>query len=201
MYKNKPVDRSGWHQLYPFSSHFVNRNGLKYHYLDQGSGEPIVMIHGNPTWAFFFRELVKGLSLQYRTIAPDHIGCGLSEKPGIDRYDFRLQSRVDDLDQFVAKLGLKKKLTLVLHDWGGMIGLAVALRRIEMIGRLVILNTAAFLPPRGKRLPLRLQWIRNIDFLAKPAVLGGNLFVQGALLMVACGFGIGLGAYLLMAAT
>ncbi len=183
MYKNKPVDRSRWHQLYPFSSHFVNRNGLKYHYLDQGSGDPIVMIHGNPTWSFFFRELVKGLSRRYRTIAPDHIGCGLSDKPGIDRYDYRLQSRVDDLDRFIAKMGLKKKLTLVLHDWGGMIGLAVALRRIEMIGRLVILNTAAFLPPRGKRLPLRLQLIRNIDFLAKPAVLGGNLFVQGALLM------------------
>lgn len=183
MSKNKPIDRTEWQHLYPFTSHFINRNGFKYHYLDQGSGEPIVMIHGNPTWSFFFRELVKGLSNRYRTIAPDHIGCGLSEKPGIDRYDFRLQSRVDDLDQFIATLSLKKKLTLVLHDWGGMIGLAVALRRPEMIGRIVILNTAAFLPPRGKGLPLRLQIIRKVDFMAKPAVLGGNLFVQGALMM------------------
>jgi haloalkane dehalogenase len=183
MKKNIPVDRSGWSHLYPFSSHFMNRNGLQYHYLDEGSGDPVVMVHGNPTWSFFFRELVKGLSHRNRVVAPDHIGCGLSEKPGIDSYDFRLQSRVDDLEQFIENLDFKKKLTLVLHDWGGMIGLAAALRRPESIGRIVIFNTAAFLPPPGKRLPLRLKIIRDIDALAKPTVLGGNLFVQGALLM------------------
>ena len=161
----------------------MNRNGLQYHYLDEGSGDPVVMVHGNPTWSFFFRELIKGLANRYRVVAPDHIGCGLSEKPGIDRYDFRLQSRVDDLDQFIKNLDLKQKLTLVLHDWGGMIGLAAALRRPESIGRIVIFNTAAFLPPPGKRLPLRLKIIRDVNALAKPTVLGGNLFVQGALLM------------------
>lgn len=180
---NKPVDRSGWHHLYPFTSHFMNRDGLQYHYLDEGSGDPVVMVHGNPTWSFFFRELIKGLENRYRVIAPDHIGCGLSEKPGIDRYDFRLRSRVDDLEKFFDYLDLKQKLTLVLHDWGGMIGLAAALRRPERIGRIVIFNTAAFLPPPGKRLPLRLKIIRDFDALAKPTVLGGNLFVYGALLM------------------
>jgi haloalkane dehalogenase len=180
---SKTVDRSGWHHLYPFTSHFINRDGLRYHYLDEGSGDPVLMIHGNPTWSFFFRELVKGLSDRYRVIAPDHIGCGLSEKPDLDCYGYRLQNRVDDLYQFVGKLDLKKKLTLVVHDWGGMIGFAVALRQPEKIGRIVVLNTAAFLPPPRKRLPLRLQIIRNSDVLAELAVLGCNLFVLGALFM------------------
>ena len=141
------------------------------------------MIHGNPTWSFFFRGLVEGLSGRFRVLAPDHIGCGLSEKPDLNRYDYRLQNRVDDLNHFIEQLNLTTRLTLVVHDWGGMIGLAVALLHPERIGRIVVLNTAAFLPPKKKRLPLRLQIIRNIDIIAKPAVLGGNLFVQGALLM------------------
>ncbi len=186
MRKPKPVSRSGWGHLYPFTSRFANRNGLRYHYLDEGSGEPVIMVHGNPTWSFFFRELIKGLSNRYRLIVPDHIGCGLSEKPGIDRYDFRLRSRVDDLDQLIGMLNLKGKLTFVLHDWGGVIGLAAALRQPERVGRIVIFNTAAFLPPPGKRLPMRLRIVRNVNTLAAPAVLGLNLFVRGALSMASC---------------
>ena len=183
IYNNKPIERTGWQHLYPFTSYFMDCGGLRYHYLDEGSGDPVIMIHGNPTWSFFFRGLVEGLSGQFRVLAPDHIGCGLSEKPDLSRYDYRLQSRVDDLSHFIEQLNLTTKLTLVVHDWGGMIGLAVALRQPDRIGRIVVLNTAAFLPPKNKRLPLRLKIIRNIDLLAKPAVLGGNLFVQGALMM------------------
>ena len=143
------------------------------------------MIHGNPTWSFYYRNLVKDLSRQFRCIAPDHIGCGLSDKPDADTYDYRLKSRVDDLEMLVDHLKLNKKITLVLHDWGGIIGMALAVRRPETIGRIIILNTAAFLPPAGKRLPLRLQIIRNIDVFSVPAVLGLNLFALGALFMAA----------------
>jgi len=158
-------------------------NGLKYHYLDQGAGDPVVMLHGNPTWSFYYRELVKGLSLNFRTVVPDHIGCGLSDKPAITKYDYRLQSRVDDLETLLDHLGLQERLTLVLHDWGGMIGMAYALRHRHRIRRLVLMNTAAFLPPKGKTLPMRLRLVRNIKPLAVPAVQGLNLFALGALLM------------------
>lgn len=181
--KNRQIDTSSFRHLYPFKSHFMDLQGLSYHFIDEGTGDPIVMIHGNPTWSFYYRELVKALSPEFRTIVPDHIGCGLSEKPDIKRYDFRLKSRVDDLETFLDHLNLKKKITLILHDWGGMIGMAYALRRPEIIDGIVIMNTAAFLPPGGKKLPFRLWAIRNIRLFSEAAVLGFNLFSYGALYM------------------
>jgi haloalkane dehalogenase len=158
-------------------------NGLKYHFLDQGTGDPIVMIHGNPTWSFYFRELIRELSDRYRTLAPDHIGCGLSDKPGIKQYDYRLKSRVRDLESFLEQLGVKEKITLVLHDWGGMIGMSYGVTHPQRIGRIVIMNTAAFLPPKGKMLPIRLKLVRNVTPFATLAVQGFNLFACGALYM------------------
>ena len=183
MHQRKPVNLSNFRHLYPFASHYLSAKGIRYHYLDEGEGEPVIMIHGNPTWSFYYRNLVKGLSRQYRSIAPDHIGCGLSDKPDADTYDYRLKNRVDDLEILVDLLKLNKKITLVLHDWGGIIGMALAVERPERIGRIIILNTAAFLPPAGKRLPLRLQVIRDITPFSIPAVLGFNLFALGALFM------------------
>ncbi|UCF93777.1 MAG: alpha/beta fold hydrolase [Desulfobacterales bacterium] len=177
------IDKSKFQHLYPFKSHYLDLNGHKYHYLDEGSGDPIVMLHGNPTWSFYFRELIKGLSTRFRTIAPDHMGCGLSDKPDPRIYAYRLQSRVADLEALLQFLELKAKLTLVLHDWGGIIGMACAAQHPERIRRLVVMNTAAFLPPDGKRIPLRLNLIRNIRPLAAMAVLGFNLFARGALHM------------------
>ncbi len=185
MKTSKPVDITRFRHLYPFDSHYLERNGLRYHYIDEGSGDPVVMVHGNPTWSFYFRELVKALSPQYRTIVPDHVGCGLSDKPDEASYSFRAENRVADLQALLDHLQLKEKLTLVVHDWGGVIGLALAARNPERFGRLVILNTAAFLPPEGKRLPLRLQIVRNVKALAVPAVLGLNLFSRAALWMAA----------------
>jgi haloalkane dehalogenase len=169
--------------LYPFRSHYADRNGLKYHYIDEGSGEPVLMLHGNPTWSFYFRNVVKALSPQFRTIVPDHIGCGLSDKPDTQTYDFRLKSRVDDLEYLMDDLDLKKNITLIVHDWGGMIGMLYALRHPEKISRIVIMNTAAFFPPVKKGLPLRLRFIRNLTSLAAPLVLGCNLFAYSALYM------------------
>jgi haloalkane dehalogenase len=181
--KSKPIDISGIRHLYPFKSHYLDINGLKYHYIDEGQGDPIVMVHGNPTWSFYYRELIKALSGHYRSIVPDHIGCGLSDKPGFVDYDYRLRSRIDNLEHLLDALVVDQKITLILHDWGGMIGMAYALRYPEKIRRVVLMNTAAFLPPATKRIPLRLSFIRNSGPLAALAVLGCNLFAIGALRM------------------
>lgn len=177
------INISDFRHLYPFKSHYFDLNGLKYHYLDEGTGEPLLMIHGNPTWSFYFRRMIKELSENYRSIAVDHTGCGLSDKPDISKYDYRLKSRIDDLDSLLDHLNPGKKLTLIMHDWGGMIGMAFALRHREKIGRLVIMNTAAFLPPGGKKLPFRLWLIRNCKLFAKTAVQGFNIFSYAALFM------------------
>jgi len=183
LYKTKHIDISAVSHLYPFKSHYIKINGLNYHFIDQGAGDPVVMLHGNPTWSFYFRNLIKGLSSQFRTIAPDHMGCGLSDKPDSDQYDYRLKSRVDDLEHLLDTLGINRNITLVLHDWGGMIGMAYALRHPERIRRIVIMNTAAFLLPEGKALPVRLRLIRNIRPFAVLAVQGLNIFACGALFM------------------
>jgi haloalkane dehalogenase len=160
-------------------------DGNRLHYIDEGSGSPIVMLHGNPTWSFYYRHLIDRFSSGYRTIAPDHIGCGLSDKPSLSEYPYTLEQRVADIDAFLSTLNLEEKITLVVHDWGGMIGMAWAVDHPERIERIVILNTAAFFPPAGKRLPLRLRIVRNIPLLSKPAVLGLNLFARSALCMAA----------------
>ena len=183
MKPSKPVDITPFRHLYPFKSNFFDRNGLKYHYLDEGVGNPVVMIHGNPTWSFYFREPVKALRSRYRVIVPDHMGCGLSDKPGLGQYGFQLQNRIDDLQALLNHLEIKDKITLLVHDWGGMIGMAYAVANPERIARLVILNTAAFLPPGKKPIPIRLRIIRNLKWLATPAVLGLNLFARGAIMM------------------
>ena len=168
---------------YPFQSRYLDRNGLRYHYLDEGAGDPVIMVHGNPTWSFYYRRLVMGLSPNRRTIVPDHMGCGLSDRPDDRRYAFTLESRIDDLEALVDHLGLTQGITLVVHDWGGAIGVGLAARRPQAVARLVILNTAAFLPPAGKRIPLTLWLVRNVRFLAEPLVLGLNAFARGALYM------------------
>jgi haloalkane dehalogenase len=177
----KTVDVSLFHHLYPFQSHYLDLDGLKYHYIDEGTGEPVLMIHGNPTWSFYYRELIKALSPNFRTIVPDHIGCGLSDKPDIEQYDYRLKSRIENLGVLINSIAVKEKITLVVHDWGGIIGMAYALQNQEKIHRIIVMNTAAFLPPGEKRLPFTLWVVRNIRTFASPAVLGFNLFAHAAL--------------------
>jgi cis-3-alkyl-4-acyloxetan-2-one decarboxylase len=166
-------------KYYPFTGHRLDLDGLSYHYLDEGAGDPVVMVHGNPSWSFYYRNLVLALRDRYRCIVPDHIGCGFSEKPGDDRYDYTLARRVDDLERLIDHLGLTEKITLVLHDWGGMIGMAYAARHPERIGRLVLLNTAAFHLPRAKRFPPGLKICRDTA-LGTLLVRGFNAFSVGA---------------------
>ena len=179
----KPIDLSKCRHLYPFESHFMDMNGFKYHYVDEGAGSPVIMVHGNPTWSFYYRRLIQDLSPHFRAIAVDHMGCGLSDKPTAEQYDYTLDCRINDLENFICRLELKEKLTLVVHDWGGMIGIAYALRYLDRIDKIVLLNTAAFFPPQGRPLPLRLKLIRHVKPFAKVAVLGFNVFVRSALFM------------------
>lgn len=167
---------------YPFASHFLQLGPLKYHYLDEGQGEPIVMLHGNPSWSFYYRHLAKELSADYRVIVPDHIGCGLSDKPADSLYSFTLKQRVDDLEALLDRLDIKSNITLVVHDWGGMIGMAFATRYPERIARLVFLNTAAFHLPKSKAFPAALRICRETQFGAF-LVQGFNLFARGAALV------------------
>jgi haloalkane dehalogenase len=164
--------------LYPFTGRYLDLNGLRYHYLDEGQGDPVVMLHGNPTWSFYYRDLVLALRDEYRAIAPDHMGCGRSEKPDDSHYDYTLQRRVLDLEALLDRLGIEENLTLVLHDWGGMIGMAYAHRYPERVKRLVVFNTAAFHLPRGKRLPWQL-WLCRTP-MGPLLVRGLNAFCRGA---------------------
>ncbi len=184
MATEKHIDISGIKHLYPFKSNYTEIKGIKFHYIDEGSGNPVLMIHGNPTWSFYFRSLIKYLSPEFRAIAPDHIGCGLSGKPDSSDYDYRLKSRVEDIDLFLSRLELTGKITLILHDWGGMIGMAYAVKNPEKISSVVIMNSAAFFPPdRNMKIPLRLRIIRDISLIGNIAVLGFNLFAKSALYM------------------
>jgi pimeloyl-ACP methyl ester carboxylesterase len=147
--------------LYPFASHFLDQGGLKQHYLEEGRGDPVVMLHGNPTWSFYYRNLVFALRDRHRCIVPDHIGCGLSDKPSAAEYDFSLKRRVDDLGRLLDHLNVAANVTLVVHDWGGMIGMAWAVRHPERVTRIVVLNTGAFHLPKSKPLPFALRLGRN----------------------------------------
>ena len=175
-------------ELYPFASHYLglspdhspfSTQQLRLHYLDEGRGEPVVMLHGNPTWSFYFRNLVLALQDSYRCIVPDHIGCGRSDKPDDSRYDYTLKSRADDLEALLDHLRVRENVTLVLHDWGGMIGMAYATRHPERIKRLVLFNTAAFPLPASKRFPPALTLCR-VPLLGAVLVRGLNAFCRAA---------------------
>jgi haloalkane dehalogenase len=164
--------------LYPFAGHFLDTGGgARLHYLDEGRGPPVVMVHGNPTWSFYYRDLVLRLRDRYRCVVPDHVGCGLSDKPPADRYPYTLDRRVADLTALLDHLKLDRDVTLVVHDWGGMIGTAWAARFPERVKRLVVLNTAAFPLPAAKRLPLSL-WVARNTPLGAVLVRGLNLFCR-----------------------
>ncbi|MEM1411470.1 MAG: alpha/beta fold hydrolase [Pseudomonadota bacterium] len=168
-------------QLYPFQSHWLDLDGIRLHYLDEGPREApvLLMLHGNPTWSFYYRNLVLRLRDRYRCIVPDHVGCGLSDKPGDDRYDYHLARRVADVDALVAATVGDAPLSLVVHDWGGMIGFGWAAPQAERIERCVILNTAAFPMPADKSLPFAL-WLGGRTPVGTALIRGLNAFSGAA---------------------
>lgn len=166
---------SDWRSEYPFRSQAIEIDSLAYHYVDQGSGDaPVVAVHGNPTWSFYWRRLIQGLAPSRRVLAVDHIGCGMSDKP--QRYDYSLAKHRDNLLEWTDRLGLRR-ITLVVHDWGGAIGLAAAVEQPDRFARLVVTNTGAFPPPyvpwriAACRAPLVGTWgVRGLNLFARAAV-------------------------------
>ena len=165
--------------LYPFAPHRAVVSGLGMHYVDEGRGHPVVMVHGNPTWSFYWRALIAGLKSDCRAIAPDHIGMGLSDKPGRETYPFTLARRCEDFAAFMDSLKLSEPVTLVVHDWGGMIGTTWAVDHPALVKRMVVLNTAAFLLPPGRSLPAALALARSKP-VGELLVRGFNAFAAGA---------------------
>ncbi|MEA3464755.1 MAG: alpha/beta fold hydrolase [Thermodesulfobacteriota bacterium] len=167
-------------RLLPFNGNYLSLDGdIRYHYLDEGQGEPVVMLHGNPSWCYYYRHLALALSKSHRVIVPDHIGCGLSDKPGDNKYTYTLCSRVANLEQLLESLEIKEKITLVVHDWGGMIGMAYATKYPERIQKLVILNTGAFHLPTDKPLPMSLKICRDTA-VGSFLIRAGNIFSVAA---------------------
>ncbi|WP_407696017.1 alpha/beta fold hydrolase [Shewanella cyperi] len=165
-------------RLLPFARNWFHNKGNRIHYVDEGPAAPkgtVVMVHGNPSWSLYYRKLIGALKQDYRCIAMDNVGCGLSDKPSDKGYDYTLARRIDDLDSLLDKLGVDGKVTLVVHDWGGMIGMGYAAKHPERIERLVILNTAAFHIPETKAFPWPL-WICRNTLLGTVLVRGFNAF-------------------------
>lgn len=166
---------------YPFQSNYVDLDGHRYHYLDERPHDrdpagTLLMVHGNPTWSFAWRKLVADLSSDYRVLAVDHMGCGLSDKPADYRY--RLDQHISNLVAFVEQLDVRD-VSLLAHDWGGAIGMGTAGRLPDRFSRFVLMNTAAF---RSTRIPLRIAVCR-IPVLGALGVRGLNLFSRAALTM------------------
>jgi pimeloyl-ACP methyl ester carboxylesterase len=172
----RPVAR----HLYPFDGQrFDVGGGIRMHTLDEGSGPPVVMVHGNPTWSFYFRRLVQELRSDHRCVVPDHVGMGASDRPGDDLYAYTLQRRVDDLETLlVDRLDLPMPVTLIAHDWGGMIAMAWAARDPSRVKRLVLMNTAAFRLPEGTPFMGSLRLTRSV--LGEHLVMRHNAFARGA---------------------
>lgn len=161
---------------YPFAPHWLEVDGARLHYVDEGSGPPLLFVHGNPTWSFAWRKFITAFSPQQRCVAVDHVGCGRSDKPA--DYSYTLDRHVANLVRLIDSLDLRE-VTLVGHDWGGCIGLGAAVERPDRFARLVLMNTAAF---RSTRIPLRIAVCR-IPGLGALGVRGMNLFSRAALSM------------------
>ena len=169
---------------YPFEGNLFEQPGtsksegsIRMHYLDEGEGPVVLMLHGNPTWSFYYRNLVKTLvAAGFRCVVPDHVGCGLSDKP--QDYPYTLKRRIEDVERLIDYLGIGR-FSLVVHDWGGAIGCGLAGRRPKALDRLVVLNTAAF---RSKRIPWRIAAIK-VPVLGEFIIRGLNGFAGPAVSM------------------
>ncbi len=160
--------------LYPYAPHFLDVDGRAMHYVDEGpsDGGTILCVHGNPTWSFYWREIIDAYAAEARVIAVDHLGMGLSDRvPGGLRLDDHVRALVALIDQLDLT-----DITLVVHDWGGAIGFGAALARPDRITRHVVTNTAAF---PSTRMPTRIAACR-VPVLGKIAVQGGNAFARAA---------------------
>ncbi len=175
-----------WKALYPFESRYLEipksettAEWVRLHYVVQGDANAertVLCVHGNPTWSFYYRRVLSELGDRTRVIAMDHIGCGLSDKP--QQYHYTLEQHIGNLARLIEQLDLRR-VVLLVHDWGGAIGIGAALKLVGRIESLVILNTAAFPPPY---VPLRIAACR-LPWIGEWAIRRLNLFARAALTM------------------
>ena len=171
-----------WRNEYPFESNFlsIGATGHRLNYVDHGpkspTGGPVLFVHGNPTWSFYYRNLIKAVGEKRRAIGLDNLGCGLSDKPG--NYDYCLQNHIDNACKLIDHLDLQN-VTLVAHDWGGAIGMGALQARKERFKRIVLYNTATFPPPYC---PFRIRVCRW-PVVGKIGLQGFNLFAKAAVSM------------------
>ena len=149
---------------YPFTSKYFNCNGHRMHYIAEGdpNNPPLLFVHGNPTWSFYWRKLIAQFKDNFYCIAPDHIGMGLSDKPVEGIYSYQLADRIRDLSSFIEHLELTQKIHMMVHDWGGMIGCGFAVQNPERIASLAICNTAAFGLPPNASFPWQLKISKSV---------------------------------------
>lgn len=168
-----------WRELYPFTpKRHTTAEGLGMSYVDEGTGEAVVMLHGNPTWSFFFRDLIRAAAAAgWRALAPDLIGCGLSDKP--QDWSYRLEDHIRIVENWLENDLRLNRVNLVLHDWGGGVGMGYAVRHPEKIGKIVLMNTAAYL---SDDCPRRIALCR-CPGLGAFLVRGLNGFVEAAIRM------------------
>jgi len=162
---------------FPFAPRYLIVNGFRMHFVDEGDGNPILFVHGDPTWSYLWRRFIPALSRRHRCVVPDQMGMGKSEVPQ-DAGRYRLVHHVANLESLLLQLDLRE-LTLVLHDWGGPVGLGVATRHRQRIRRLVLMNTWAFAPWLAGPLPRLLEIIRSSR--GEHFVLRKNGYVEAAL--------------------
>lgn len=161
---------------YPFTPRFMEIEGHRLAYLDEGEGPVVVMLHGNPSWSYLYRNVVQRLRGSYRCIVPDHLGCGFSAKP--QKASYRLAMHIDNLEALLQGLGIER-CALILHDWGGAIGMGWALRHAGQVAAIAACNTAAFV---SERMPRRIAVCRWPVF-GPLALRGLNAFARAAIFM------------------
>ena len=183
---SRSLTADSWRIEYPFAQHFLELEpNVRMHYVDDGPNDndasTILCVHGNPTWSFYYRSIISRFRHTHRVVAIDHVGCGLSDKP--QHYSYSLAQHTTNLVRLIDELDLQK-ITLVIHDWGGAIGLGAAIERIERFRGLLVLNTAAFPPPyvprriAACRIPLLGSWaIRYANAFARAAIYMAIVFV------------------------
>jgi haloalkane dehalogenase len=147
---------AGW----PYEPRYVEQDGLRMHYVEEGTGDPVLLLHGEPTWGYLYRKLVPPLAQVARAVAPDYFGFGRSDKP-VGRGWYTYDRHYESIERFVDELDLRA-VTVVVHDWGGPIGLRLAVSRPDRVERLVITNTGIF---AGR--PPSEEWLRFRDFVRR----------------------------------
>lgn len=169
-------------EIYPFQSHWMEVNGYRMHYVDEGAGRgkaTVVLLHGNPTWSFIYREIIPRISHACRTVAPDYLGFGLSDKPSDEGW-YTLENHIYAMREFINGLGLRR-IILVVQDWGGPIGLSYALQNPNNVSGMLIMNTWAWPEPSQFHASVMPWRMLHAPFVGAHLFLRGNVLVERGL--------------------